>query len=434
MQRYPELLAEGDYSKAMLLADELIVTLRSGSYRGVSYRDLTLWQVAVAEGFTSEELRLFVDRSGPGSGLLLHSNVERICQGILRSAALRKANISGTAGLFVPVEERDGILRRSGMVTIIERMLTQVRAKGVRLFYDSKVTGIDRVPGDGSNLMRLSFLDGRSLIARRVVLNIGQPDLLALGLNSEPLKSAPELFRRAIERVRASPYAKTYCFWEDAWWVTKLNKTVGVVRTADQSMFSARYHDGDYVCSQPEEGGPRKCRGAMLVSYIAGDTTGGGSAITVRMHNDKPYTPLTNSDAIRVIVRSNMSAHDTLYFDELHRQLRRVHGPVFEARGMDVSRELPDAIGCVVADWSATGVHSERGAGRRSENVFEMYTRPVEDLHLALVNEGWAETYGWAESSLRSAERALLHSFGVARPSWLDEDFHAAVIHRFNLG
>ncbi|PXF44288.1 hypothetical protein BWQ96_05992 [Gracilariopsis chorda] len=176
--------------------------------------------------------------------------------------------------------------------------------------------------------------------ARKVVLNISQPELLALGLNSEPLKSSSELFRRAVERVDASSLAKKYCFWEDAWWVTKLNKTAGVVRTADLSMFIARYHDGNYVCAQ--QYARQMCHGAMPVSYIAGDTMGSGCAITVHMHNDKPYTPLTNTDAIRVIFRSNLSAKDALDFAELHLQIRRAHGPAF---------------GCVVGDWSAIGVH-----------------------------------------------------------------------------
>lgn len=433
LQLYPQLLEEANYTRAMLLADDIIVSLRNGTYKGVSYRDITLWQIAVAEGFTPEELRLFIDRSGTGAGSFLHSNVERLLQGVLRSAALRKAEVSGLAGLFVPVQLRDGKIRRIGMITIIERMLAQITSKGVRVFYDSKVTGIDRV-WRYSKLVRLSFVNGESVKVRKVVLNIGKPDLVALGLNSEPLKSSSELFRRAVERIVSYPYAKTYCFWEDAWWITKLNKSVGIVRTADQSIFTARYHDGDYVCELREGDGRRKCRGAILTSYIGGDTTGGGPAITVRTTNDKPYTPLTNSDSIRIIVAGNMSAHEQLYFDEVHKQLRRAHGSTFKSFGLDVQTDLSNASGCVVGDWSEVGIHVEHGSGRGEENVFDLYTRPVADLDISLVNEAWAEVYGWAESSLRSAERALFHAFGVGRPSWMDDVFHRSVVEKFNLG
>eukprot|EP00178_Gracilaria_changii_P007569 TRINITY_DN238_c0_g1_i3.p1 TRINITY_DN238_c0_g1~~TRINITY_DN238_c0_g1_i3.p1 ORF type:complete len:423 (-),score=76.90 TRINITY_DN238_c0_g1_i3:1591-2859(-) len=422
----------------MLLADEIIVSLRNGSYNGVSYRDLTLWQVAIAEGLTAEELRLSVDRGAPGLGVFLHSNIERLVQGVVRSAALRKAPLRGMPGLFVPVERRGGRLRRIGMVSIIDRMLQQMKEKGVRVFYGKKVTGIDRVltsHAQSTRKLKLSFLDAEALEVNKLVLNIGKPDLNALGLNSEPLKSASERFRRAMERVISSPYAKTYCFWEDAWWITKLNTTVGLVRTADESMFSARYHDGDVVCESEQHTQVMKCRGAMLVSYIAGDTTGGGSAITVRMFNDRPYSPLTNSDAVRVLLKGNMTAHEQMHYDTIHDQLRRTHASTFASFGLDVSTAMANATACVVGDWSFVGVHSERGAGREEgENVFEMYTKPVEGLDISLVNEAWGDAYGWAEGSLRSAERTLLHAFGIAKPTWLDDEFHDAVIRKFNLG
>ena len=62
-----------------------------------------------------------------------------------------------------------------------------------------------------------------------------------------------------------------------------------------------------------------------------------------------------------------------------------------------------------------------------------MLLKPNE-RNIYLVNTDFGDVPGWAEGSLRCAERALYHFFDVARPQWLDARYHDPVIRRLNGG
>lgn len=258
--------------------------------------------------------------------------------------------------------------------------------------------------------------------------------LTALGVESEPLKGSSLEFKRAIERLFIYSLAKTYCFWEDSWWLTKLNQTVGRTRSSDESIHSLRYHDGHSVCKDAQSATPRSCRGGLLVSYDLGDNTGVGSAIFAHSHNSAPYTPLTNGDNLQRLVAGRMSAVQQLYVDDIQRQLQRVHASSLAANGFDAATAIPAPAGCVVGDWRDVGAHVTIGPGKGAANVFAMFARPVPGLDIALVNEAFGQVQGWAEGSINSAERALFHWYGLGKPGWMDDAFHGSVIRRYNLG
>ena len=427
--RVEELEKEEDYAKAMRIADEIIAAMQDGSYRGIPYSEISLMQVAIREGFTTEEMQLNTDFSFLSS-METRQTLEHNGQLSIRQMALEKGLI-GLNNLVAPMEKRGGVLRRAGMITIVDGLLERAMKGGVQVQYGKKVVSITRT-GNEKRPMRLKFEDGEMVEVRNVILNIGKPGLIALGLDSEPMKSAKEPFRRAVERNFVLGLSKTYCFWEDAWWLTKLGQRDGRIQVPSESMQSMRYHDGHVVCK--DERRLKSCRGGLLASYSGGDQTGLGAALHAHVHNAKGYTPLTSSDNVVKLIPGRMSGVEQVYFDDLHAQIKRVHKRSVERMGLNVDKVISKPAMCLFADWREVGTHAFMGPGKGRTNMYELFAKPVSDLRIALVNEGWSGDQGWAEGSLRSAERALFHQFGMEKPEWMDEVYHRSVIERYNQG
>ena len=430
--RWDELTSETDYPTAMRIADEIIVAMKSGTYRGIPLSEVSLLQAAQREGMTTEEIQYQFDATfDVGDNVNTRVNLEHLGQELVRFIAQRTENV-GLKAQVTPVEERDGINRRIGMQTIIEKMLRRSRRAGVRIFYGKKATAIRRTK-KGSKRLKISFADGSVVKTRKIIANIGKRDLIALGVDSEPMRSSSEEFRRSVERTIVQGLTKMYCFWEDAWWLTKLKTAIGRTRMATEELFNMRYHDGHFVCKDPKS--LTGCRGGVLVSYVLGDSSEAASGIYVRTHNEQLYTPLTNTDNVQRLIPGEMTRFQKLWFRGIHRQLRRVHKSSFAAMGMhNMSEAIPEAEGCVYADWFDMGTHESLGPGQGQTNIYELYTKPAEDLDISLVNEAWAQIQGWAEASLHSAERALFHQYDLPRPEWMDEPFHSSVIVKYNRG
>lgn len=420
---------EPDYTKAMALADVAISKLQNATYKGVPFVNLALWQLAVAEGMSNEELRLFTDRDTFPEYLFGACFMFSVLD--IRNVALRKVPLDGTPELVTPMRKIDGVLRRAGMDSLVEGLLGKALAKGVKLYYGNKVTKVERVK-NASGKMYVTLENGKRIKTGNVFLNIPKGDLLSFGLTSEPMQSGSDDFTKVLSSVEKSQVSKMYCYWNDAWWLTKLNLTRGVVRMSDETLYQGRYHDGDVVCEDP--GTFKKCRGSLLVSYASGSTTGAEPGSPLRAYNAEVYWPFGDGDALRTLIPGKMSAHEQQYFDDIHSQLRHVHKETFALIGMDSETAIPESEGCVYADWRDVGVHVNYGAALGDLVANEFYAKPVPDLNLSLVNEYWNEYDGWAEGSLLAAERALLHVHGLPKPWWMDKPFHVSMIRKLNMG
>lgn len=428
--KWPEFEA-ADYKKAMKMTDEILAKVTNGGkYKSAPYHQVSLWQLAREQGFSSEELKYYLDRSGPVTPYTLHTNVERLVTVLLRTEALKKFKLSGFGGLVVPVEQRGGRRRRTGMNVLYKGLLEKISKAGVRVFYNHRITRINRVSEKNKNLV-ISMKNGKVVWTKNLIINSAKTDIEALGIASEPVNSADENTKLALARILPMPGTKAYCFWDDAWWVTKLNQTSGSARMTGDTLYQTRYHDGDVVC---EKNG--KCRGALLVSYASGAVHSGVPGTTVRAFNQMPYVPSIETDAVIRLVQGEMTAHQKLFFAEIHKQLRMTHRSTFEALGFDKSKmwkHIPLAKGCMVSDFREYGHQVDTGAGRGG-NDNRRFSKPVQDLKISMVNEGWSEFRGWAEGSLISAERALYHNYGLTKPQWMDDLFHKSVIKLFNRG
>lgn len=432
LQLVPEinqLLAEPDYTKAMNLADVLTSKLRNATYKGVPLVKLSAWQVATAEGLSMEEARLAGDLQGIQQ--LWFTSFLISAASFIRSIAQNKLIIDGPTSLVTPMGKSNGVLRRIGMQALVNGLLDKASAKGVQIFYGRKVVRIRQIKNsDGQMFITLD--NGRRIKTGTLFLNIPNGDLLSFGQTSEPVQSATDDFMTVLSSVDKVQLSKLYCYWEDAWWLTKLNFTRGTFQMSDETLFKGRYHDGDVQCKDP--GTFKNCRGSLLVSYASSSVTGADPGSPLRAYNPKAYWPFGKNDALRKLIPGQMSSHQQMHFEEIHSQLRRVHKKTFELVGMDSETAIPMSEGCVYADWREVGFHINFGAVlNESVMTNEMFTKPIQDLNLSLVNEYWSEINGWAEGSLLSAERALFHVHGLPKPDWMDEPFHDSMIRKFNM-
>lgn len=435
-ERWDELLATTDYERAMIIVDEIINKLESDTYKGVPVSKVSLWQLAVAEGMTNEELKYFMDIGDIATNDALHSTVYENAVYEIRDIAAPLVPIKGPKGLVTPARVMaNGVPRRIGMRSLVDGLLSKVQQAGVRVYYNTRVTHVDKLPYM-RGMMQVTVNDVNTdeekvIPSGNVFMNMQSLDVISLGMTSEPLKSGTRNFLRSFERMTPITLSKMYCFWDDAWWITKLNRTRGFFRVADGTIFTGRYHDGDVVCTDTNK---TKCRGAMLVSYIAGGSaTTAKSGVSLHAYNPSKFLPW------RVDVKGNVrvvynEGHNKLMFQDVHKQLRDAHRTMFEEKGLKVEKDLPDAKGCVYADWMDRGMHFGMGPIGPKVNTFRAFARPVEGLNLSLVNEAWSDYTGWAEGSIRSAERALLHVHGVEQPTWIDDPFYRSVIRKDNRG
>eukprot|EP00168_Porphyra_purpurea_P000927 TRINITY_DN1111_c0_g1_i7.p3 TRINITY_DN1111_c0_g1~~TRINITY_DN1111_c0_g1_i7.p3 ORF type:complete len:143 (+),score=41.36 TRINITY_DN1111_c0_g1_i7:201-629(+) len=125
-----------------------------------------------------------------------------------------------------------------------------------------------------------------------------------------------------------------------------------------------------------------------------------------------------------------------LQWDAMLAGLWSSHRDLAAAAGLAPGRLIPEPDACVSAVWWDVGVHALSAYARRGDgrDWCRDYAAPVAGVRIHLVNEAWGEDRGWAEASLRSAERVLHHHLGLGRPPWVEAVFHQSVIERWNFG
>jgi len=421
-----------NYPDAMRIVDEILAAVKADTFRGTPWDQVSLFTFAKAVGdYTQEELAYYLDTDQAiGDNIFYGPNpVMALLQDLLRAAALKKQPLDGFRAMVVPVKD-DAAKTRAGMVTIIHAMLDAAAASGVRIYTGFKADRVSRVAGC-SKRMRVEFKNGMAVTTDRLFLNMGKPDLVALGRTSLPLSEATPTFTRLLEATQPYCLTKMYCFWHDAWWLNTLKATVGRTRT-NLDLASARWHDGAMRCD--DRAALRNCSGSMLVSYSLSDDTYGSSSGLYNSHHDAtPYTPLSETDQGRTLVAGRLTPRERLLYDDVHRQLKELYDPALAAAGVRAGVPAPDA--CVYAAWTHVGVHIRlpyEVVGDVSPHT--AFSAPVAGLNLHLTNEAFGVNTGWAESSVTSAEIALHHGVGLGRPAWMDRAFHKSMIVLKNEG
>eukprot|EP00168_Porphyra_purpurea_P012517 TRINITY_DN330_c0_g1_i16.p1 TRINITY_DN330_c0_g1~~TRINITY_DN330_c0_g1_i16.p1 ORF type:complete len:237 (+),score=68.02 TRINITY_DN330_c0_g1_i16:1-711(+) len=185
-----------------------------------------------------------------------------------------------------PVDPVTG--RRAGMATVLDRLAEAVTAAGGQLVFGHRAVFLGRPSDRNGTAVTITFANGRSVTVPRVIVNAGKADVAAWGVASLPIAGASAEFRTALDAVYVAPSSKQYCWWEDAWWYTKLGRTRGRARL-QAPLFSLRYHDGSVTCTDAAR--LTGCRGALLVSYVLGDSTGVRQSIWSHGFSAVPFSP-----------------------------------------------------------------------------------------------------------------------------------------------
>jgi len=425
---------------AMALADETIAALRAGTYKGVPYAEVSGVQIARDAGISPEEMAL---DTALGYTSWFQGNVLGALIVAAREAATARLPLPPTgpaAAMVVPVTSNGAGRKRAGMVTIVDKMVGEARAAGVRVFMGHRAVGVRRVSAcdastyeTGTAPLLVSFANGVGVATGRLFLNMDQPGLIALGAGSEPMASAGTYFKRRVDGAGVLGVSKTYCFWPRAWWLADLGLTRGSGRFETPAVANTRYHDGPVQCADPAD--LATCRGGLLVDYSGSDPTGAASGLYAASYADAPSSPRSDAEPYTLLLANSTVPRHRLALAAIVDGLRTSHTPVLDGLGLtpDV---IPDPDVCLVASWYDIGVHMHRPVPRLSPAVVseELFVKPVVDLPIHLVNEAWGGISGWSESSLLSAERALGVHLKVPAPAWLDRRVYDALITNFNKG
>jgi len=430
------------YEKAMALADQAIAALAVGRYKGVPYAEVSVIQIARDAGMSVEELAMEVGTSF-GGPQMFNMNIIGLTTELVRSLATHHMSLPARGpakAMAVPVAGVGAARKRSGMASVVTRMLKEAEAAGVRIYTGHRAISVRRV-GECDEYdpnvrvrgkpLSIEFANGAKAITHRLFLNVGKTDLLALGAASEPIKSASADVRRRVEGLQVIGGSKMYCYWPRAWWLADLDFSRGSGHGEQPAVHDTRYHDGPVQCTDPKD--YTTCKGGLLVSYEFGDPTGVSSGLYAANHADAPYTPLSATDAKTVMVRASLSPRHSLAWKAIVDGIRTSHGPLYGRK--NATGPIPEPDVCVGGSWYDVSMHWPRPVPRLSATLStQMFAKPVADLNVHLVNEAWGELVGWAEGSLLMAERALGAHMRVAAPKWLDALFYRAVVANFNAG
>lgn len=427
-------LADADtpFEATMALADEALAAVRRGSYKGVPYSDVSVVQLARDAGMSSEELEMEAAFQ-PGGAAIFNTNVLQQLTIEIRQMATERLGLAAKGpapAMVVPVTGKGADRKRAGMASIIHKMLDAAESAGVRVYTRQRAVAVSRWD---RGTLRVNFAAGGRTTARRVFLNMGASDLRALGGASEPAVSASAAAARRLDAALPIGASKLYCFWPAAWWLAALRLSAGSGLAADGPAVSGlRYHDGPVACGNPAD--VATCRGGLLVSYAIGDATRTASGLWGATYADVPYTPTSGTDALTVFERRRLTPRQRLAWTAIVDGLRDAHAPVLAARNA-TGWVIPEPDVCVMAAWFDITLHVHRATTTLGDAAAgELFAQPAPGLPVHLVNEAWGDTYGWAEGSLQSAERALHAHLRLPPPAWLNGLVHASVIKNFNKG
>lgn len=360
---------------------------------------------------------------------------------------------------------RDSYGNNAGYASVIERMLSEVEERGASVFFGATLVSVTPPGGDqerGEAADRESGMAARTLhamppsrgnasvlrfaewstgvLADRVILNLPANALERLDKRSVIFENVPRATASAMRNVSMLAMVKSYVWYDDAWWASKLGLMQGEFlsngSSSPEAPLMGRYHDGPLKCAigvdsagQPVYSGDKvrmgNCSGALEVFY--------GPA-------DKFYVKLMTSplEPLTVMTAEDTNPTSTSAIGEVHRALIRHHDGALRRAGIDPQSIAPPKA-LVVANWVADGAFTP-GIGSFGSPPHRHGTPIVPDppgtdalraavrkpsaYEVYIVNQDYGYQSGWATGSLIMAEK-VLQSLGLGRPTWLNASWYA---------
>ena len=349
----------------------------------------------------------------------------------------------------------------SGYVGAIDHMLDRMDPATVKVFKQAALLDIQL----GEASFMLSFGDNRTVRVPRapaggaVMLNLPRNKLLALpslpafapartmSMLSCVKFDAPSSMFPNSTIDRATALTKAYLYYEDAFWYTKLNLTIGQypknafdpLPTSLGVYIGVHWNDGPVKC----EGAARtKCSGYLQVYYAA--------------QNETFYYGTTRApdEPLGITNAAGATRNERQVLETVHAALCEALSPVLKAKGIRSCSELGAPSQLVVGAWSRPGaIPHDSGytaptkvywapsisgsvanacgvPGLTDKEYRETVLQPFgRDKPVYLANNDFVAQdvtyfYGdWAEETLTQSERAL-YRLGLPKPSWLNSTYY----------
>ena len=245
--------------------------------------------------------------------------------------------------------------RNAGYATPIRAMLAALVAAGVRVFYGHELTGVYRaaVYASAGAGLSLHFAGGAVASARAVLLNLPRAALHRLDPASAVFPPSNTSLAYTVLRScdpcddgrRAPPERvglKVYAVYDEAWWVSKLNRTQGSFKAVDDGLppLVGRYHDGPVLRGRDFPGGAAVSFGPGALEAVY--------TYSVATPQVAWYLPFAPARAAEPLVVST----DPALLAPLHARLMGYHARAFAARGMDAT-DVPPMSKVVLGVWTS---------------------------------------------------------------------------------
>lgn len=359
----------------------------------------------------------------------------------------------------------------AGYASAMHAMLARVK-KQVTLYLNASLVGLTPL---GPSTTQLAFSGGHTVRATGVVLlNLPRNRLLMLRESLKPPHVAPrtlamlecikfdapaKLFHN-MSMESATALAKAYLYYEDAWWWTRINQTVGQtpanaflpLSTSTGIFVGVHWNDGPVRCTsgvagaasyRPEPDTPlpagTRCSGYLEMYYAATNETffyGISGAPTEPLgiaHQAPPFEHAKVEEAHAALLEAiaPLLRHKGVAADSLAHPSQLVVGvwsrpsSVAHDTGYTAPTKVYWAPEVSGSPGKACGVDGLTDAEYRT-TVLQPFGRASP---IFLANNDWicqdvTYFYGdWAEETLLQAERAL-HRLGVPRPAWLNASYY----------
>eukprot|EP00192_Tetraselmis_astigmatica_P003512 CAMPEP_0117679094 /NCGR_PEP_ID=MMETSP0804-20121206/17640_1 /TAXON_ID=1074897 /ORGANISM="Tetraselmis astigmatica, Strain CCMP880" /LENGTH=558 /DNA_ID=CAMNT_0005488511 /DNA_START=32 /DNA_END=1709 /DNA_ORIENTATION=- len=347
-----------------------------------------------------------------------------------------------------------------GYETAVQQLAKLAQELGAKIFLNTKLVDIKAAGA-------LQSAEEIALAPDSVFLNVPRQQMVSFPsaasdvpprtwdmLHCVVFEVPPSLFPNATDLTgqNNTTLSKAYAYYSDAWWRTKLSKLSGnfpsdtgffPMKTSSGMYFMVHWGDGPVSCSSGIDG-EESCHGFLEVYYSVSNETFFSSI------------PSGVNTTLGIISRSDADPASSAKLDMLHAALMEAIEPVLQESGVGKSElVLPDKL--VVGVWRRPDEQHPAGEGYWYTAPTKVYWSSevsgtaaqacgmpglTEEEYAASLLQPWGRDvpvflanndyfmqdtkymYGdWAEDSLLQAERALLR-FGLARPDWLDADYH----------
>lgn len=335
----------------------------------------------------------------------------------------------------------------AGYATPVRRMLSELAARGARVYYNHQLTGLYKVAdsaGMAQPPVALHFAGGAVATASAVLLNLPRTSIKRLDpasviFGSDSMAPPFQILRNCTPCEGLSSFQmKVYALYDEPWWITKLNLLEGTFTSANVSPpLVGRYHDGPYT--RDSVGAP-KGPAALEAVYTS----------TLDFPEIAWYLPFAKSPTSEPLTITS----DPELLEAVHRRLMDYHKAAFAAKGFNASdvprmprvalgvwttddfAMLPAPLSANMSSMLHTGTcPAERcleGFTPAAYNTLVGQPNPQFSVHIANNDYAWTGEDNvqccWAEQSLRSVERTLHNAWGLAKPLWLDAKYYEGLL------